>query len=158
MTKGSKSGEESRHCKTRREVLGAAGRGLVYAASSCLGMGLTGCVTVKRHIFQAGVGGKSLLLPASEMAKLQALTDVLEIRSIQQEDPVLIRKLQGRFVALSSTCTHRGCEVESNPSFYECPCHSSRFDLQGKVLNGPATQDLDRLTLEQTARGWELKF
>ncbi|MBE5960439.1 MAG: FAD-dependent oxidoreductase [Lachnospiraceae bacterium] len=37
-------------------------------------------------------------------------------------------------------CTHLGCELVYNPDedVYECPCHGSRFDCHGKVLDGPA--------------------
>ena len=41
-------------------------------------------------------------------------------------------------------CTHLGCELEWNPDeeVYECPCHGSRFDRNGKLLNNPALEDL----------------
>ncbi len=44
------------------------------------------------------------------------------------------------------TCTHMGCPLSWNPEeeTYECPCHGSRFDKDGKLLNGPAQKDLAR--------------
>ncbi|MDP2315431.1 MAG: FAD-dependent oxidoreductase [Pseudomonadota bacterium] len=44
----------------------------------------------------------------------------------------------------SATCTHLGCVVGWNRSegIWECPCHGSRFDAFGRVLNGPAISDL----------------
>lgn len=43
------------------------------------------------------------------------------------------------FTALSGTCTHEGCVV-SRVSFpvFVCPCHGSRYDLTGRVVQGPA--------------------
>ena len=43
-------------------------------------------------------------------------------------------------------CTHMGCPLVWNPeeSTYECPCHGSRFDRDGQVLDGPAQKNLAR--------------
>jgi cytochrome b6-f complex iron-sulfur subunit len=53
---------------------------------------------------------------------------------------VVIRADTARFVTLSRVCTHQGCTVVHNPatSSLNCPCHGSRFGLDGSVLNGPA--------------------
>lgn len=53
------------------------------------------------------------------------------------------------FFAMSATCTHLGCltqyEKENNRIF--CPCHGSRFDISGKVTEGPAPRPLPRFEL-----------
>jgi Rieske Fe-S protein len=45
---------------------------------------------------------------------------------------------------LSAVCTHLKCIVEWNSAekSWDCPCHGSRFDPYGKVLNGPAISAL----------------
>lgn len=45
---------------------------------------------------------------------------------------------------VSATCSHVGCIVEWNPleKSWDCPCHGSRFDPDGKVLSGPAISPL----------------
>ncbi|WBX97819.1 FAD-dependent oxidoreductase [Chryseobacterium gambrini] len=47
---------------------------------------------------------------------------------------------------LSPVCPHTGCNVAWNPSevSWDCPCHGSRFDIEGKLLNGPAMSDLKK--------------
>lgn len=45
----------------------------------------------------------------------------------------------------SAVCPHMKCVVRWNEveSSWDCPCHGSRFDCQGRVLIGPAVHDLD---------------
>ncbi len=50
----------------------------------------------------------------------------------------------GRLHAVSPVCTHMGCHVHWNAAeqSWDCPCHGSRFDVDGKVLNGPTVRPL----------------
>jgi Rieske Fe-S protein len=50
----------------------------------------------------------------------------------------------GKLHELSATCPHLGGVVAWNRAekTWDCPCHGSRFDCFGKVLNGPAVSDL----------------
>jgi Rieske Fe-S protein len=56
------------------------------------------------------------------------------------------RDQDGKLHALSSICTHQGCQVAFNAleRSWDCPCHGSRFDIDGRVLDGPATRPLEK--------------
>ena len=56
----------------------------------------------------------------------------------------LYRDAQGALHERSATCPHLGCIVHWNDAAktWDCPCHGSRFDCEGHVLNGPANRDL----------------
>ncbi|WP_181312515.1 FAD-dependent oxidoreductase [Nocardioides campestrisoli] len=45
---------------------------------------------------------------------------------------------------VSASCTHMGCLVslDETAEKWQCPCHGSRFELDGRVLEGPATSPL----------------
>ncbi len=52
---------------------------------------------------------------------------------------------EGRRHRVSAACTHLGCIVRWNSAerTWDCPCHGSRFDPDGRVLHGPATRPLE---------------
>lgn len=54
------------------------------------------------------------------------------------------RDRQGALHAVSMRCTHLGCLVRYNAAetSWDCPCHGSRFDVTGAVLEGPAVDPL----------------
>ena len=56
------------------------------------------------------------------------------------------RDERGGLHAVSVRCTHLGCLVRFTAAerSWDCPCHGSRFDVDGAVLEGPATDPLER--------------
>jgi glycine/D-amino acid oxidase-like deaminating enzyme/nitrite reductase/ring-hydroxylating ferredoxin subunit len=62
-----------------------------------------------------------------------------ERRAVHRDD-------DGEAHVLSATCTHLGCIVAYNDAerSWDCPCHGSRFGIDGVVLQGPATRPLTR--------------
>ncbi len=77
-------------------------------------------------------------------------TDSISV--IQQAQAVIIPTPNG-FEALSLVCPHLGCEVKTQDEGFECPCHGSRFDLDGSLLKGPADLPLKKLRLEILENG-----
>lgn len=61
----------------------------------------------------------------------------------------VFRDDHGTVVSCDAQCTHLGCIVHWNSTEreWDCPCHGSRFDPYGRVVNGPASVDLKRAEL-----------
>jgi glycine/D-amino acid oxidase-like deaminating enzyme/nitrite reductase/ring-hydroxylating ferredoxin subunit len=64
----------------------------------------------------------------------------------------IYRDREGTLHERSAVCTHLGCIVAWNAteSTWDCPCHGSRFDPDGKVLNGPAIAPLEPAEAEKS--------
>ena len=73
--------------------------------------------------------------------------------NIRLDIPAVIVNRSGTFEALSLCCTHLGCTLEEDGPGFSCPCHGSRFDEGGKVLAGPADQDLPILDIKENEDG-----
>ena len=60
------------------------------------------------------------------------------------EKVAVYRDESGKLNRHSAVCTHLQCIVHWNgvEKTWDCPCHGSRFDPKGKVLMGPAVDDL----------------
>ncbi|WP_044162549.1 FAD-dependent oxidoreductase [Virgibacillus sp. MSP4-1] len=57
----------------------------------------------------------------------------------------------GKLYVVNTTCTHMGCELEWNNGehTWDCPCHGSRFSIEGDVIEGPAERPLSQLDVEE---------
>jgi len=99
-----------------------------------------------------GVGGKWV---ADRVVERRAPDlDALErgsarLMEVGGEGVAAYRDPSGKVHAVSSTCTHLGCKVHWNDAenTWDCPCHGSRFGLDGTVIEGPAHESLARLEL-----------
>ena len=86
--------------------------------------------------------------PVSPVGSAQRLADLApDDGTVVETDgtsTACYRDRAGRIHAVSAVCTHLGCTVGFNREerTWDCPCHGSRFDVEGKVIQGPATENL----------------
>ena len=62
-----------------------------------------------------------------------------------------VKDTNGKPHVFAINCSHLGCPIAVNTtdSTFDCPCHGSRFHLDGTVLHGPATAPLSDLSWKQ---------
>jgi cytochrome b6-f complex iron-sulfur subunit len=73
----------------------------------------------------------------------------------KEQKVFIVRAKEGYFYAVSSVCTHLGCITnwKSEEGIIACPCHGSKFDRQGNVLEGPAPRPLLRFAMALDEQG-----
>jgi Rieske Fe-S protein len=65
------------------------------------------------------------------------------------EKLAIYKSEEGKVHALNPVCTHAKCVVGWNSAekSWDCPCHGARYSVDGKVLTGPASKDLQAVQL-----------
>lgn len=90
-------------------------------------------------------------LPLDEIEELSSMAPG-EGRVVKYHDEsvALHKDAHGGVHAVRPICTHLGCSVTWNMAeqSWDCPCHGARYSPDGEVLNGPASEDLERISVE----------
>lgn len=121
----------------RRAVFAGTGIAAIGAVAACGGGTTTDDGGGQQEAGDAPQGAPGTTLgPASEVP-------VGGGKIYSEEQIVVTQPAAGQFTGLSVTCTHQGCAVSSiTDGQIVCPCHGSRFALDGAVVQGPAEQPL----------------
>lgn len=103
----------------------------------------------------SGGGGGTSLLPtlAGQFANSRVQVTTAGSALANVDGAALVESIAGVFLvartgattfsAIDATCTHEGTTINGvNGSIYVCPGHGSRFNRDGRVVNGPATASL----------------
>jgi Rieske Fe-S protein len=118
----------------------------------------------RRTLRSIGRFAKENLNVAARYGEWLQRGDVADVSDIPRgEGAVLRRGLEARAVFVdehgraherSAVCTHLACLVGWNAAekTWDCPCHGSRFDTEGRVIHGPARADLARPAREGEER------
>ena len=83
--------------------------------------------------------------------------DLYPVNSVTllQEQQVYIVRTPAGFYAVSAVCTHLGCIThwKQEADMIACPCHGSKFQSNGKKIEGPAAHPLPHYAIDLTADG-----
>lgn len=145
-------------------VTGDSGTGLTHAQIA--GMLITDLVNGKENPWEklydpsrvnlkaAGTFFKEFAGGLFQYLKNKPDTDPDQISDLKQDEGKVLKwnnKTCGIYKSennqlhiVDATCTHLGCTVKWNndEKSWDCPCHGSRFTVEGVVINGPANENL----------------
>ncbi len=125
---------DRRQFLARMEVLVA---GVTYGGVPLL---LGGCAARAKYVTPI-VAGDRLTIP---LAHVTAGGGVL-VEDPMSDLPLFVhRSAAGTYVAVSTRCGHRGCQVEPAAEKLVCPCHGSEYTFDGTILQGPTQRALVR--------------
>ena len=93
----------------------------------------------------ASPGGDASAAPEA----LTSTADVPVGSGVIVGDVVVTQPVAGDYQAFSAVCTHSGCLINQvADGTINCPCHGSKFSLDGQVVNGPAARPLTPVSVE----------
>lgn len=145
------AGAASKARETAVEVPGVSRREFLYyiwgaSIALLLGQGVAGLIWFALPRFKEGeFGGKFPIaagdVPLLETAPLSIAAGRFHISNTNQG-----------LVALYGVCTHLGClpKWDTGTVRFNCPCHGSQYELDGRFITGPAPRGLDRFVLTVT--------
>jgi len=104
-----------------------------------LGAVVAGLVSGAGNLFAQ----KRLAISLDKAEKLKTVGGSILLK-IQEKDVLFVRESEDAIRVLNPVCSHQKCTVgyDQGKNRIVCPCHGSNFNLDGSVLNGPATQPL----------------
>ena len=139
---------------TRRRVL-QAGLGLV-AVSACAGCALFR--KLSEPDLRLSAGTTTIRLPRADYPALASPGGLVRVVVGEEQRVLIVRGANGVLVALDMTCTHFGSDLgyDAEAGVLACPSHGSRFDLGGRVVEGPADEPLERWEVRETEIAFEV--
>lgn len=94
---------------------------------------------------------KDIIMDKLSMEHIEALGEIrpgdAKVVRLGGTAYAVYREPKGKIHLLKSTCPHAKCEVRWNNAelSWDCPCHGSRFSINGQLLNAPAATGLKRI-------------
>ncbi len=100
-------------------------------------------------IAPAAAEAHKIAVPLAKLAMLESEGGSVVIK-VHDKQLLLVRDSVSTVRALSAICTHRHCTVAYQAADHriQCPCHGSRYGLDGHVIRGPAPRPLEAYPAE----------
>lgn len=127
----------------------------IYGLGAAIGLGLT-VPAVAYLLFPPKTKKEDEWVEATDISRLEVgVPEEIVFRrhrvdgwkvSSEKTSAWVVKKSATDVIAFAPQCTHLGCAYrwEERKKNFLCPCHTSNFDLEGKVIDGPAPRPLDR--------------
>lgn len=130
----------------RKTVLAGAGVGLVaVAVAACSSGSDSGSSEPSGSSPTESPAGSESTASAEALA---TTADVPVGSGVIVGEVVVTQPEAGDYKGFSAVCTHTGCLLnEIADGTINCPCHGSKFSLDGTVVNGPATKPLESVAI-----------
>ncbi|MBI4848543.1 MAG: ubiquinol-cytochrome c reductase iron-sulfur subunit [Nitrospirae bacterium] len=116
---------------SRRDFLGLAGIGVAIAASFTAIAGIFRMTKATVHYEES----------RKFKIGMPAEFPVGTIKKLDDKKVFVFADTEGLY-AISCICTHLGCIVSPTEWGFQCPCHGSKYNKDGKVIGGPAPRPL----------------
>lgn len=107
-------------------------------------------ISTNANIVKELAGG---LLPAARTEKILAMPNgSARVVDWKGQKIAVYKDEEGSLHGVSAKCTHMGCTVSWNNAekSWDCPCHGSRFDINGDILDTPALSPLAKKEITVT--------
>jgi cytochrome b6-f complex iron-sulfur subunit len=116
--------------------------GAAAAAAACGGCAISG--SRKAGVAVEPKQGAVRLTEAQSTALLASKGSILLKPKGVHDKILVVHPADNTLHAVSAICTHMGCTVDYNKDIdrIDCPCHGSRFAVDGSVIQGPAKRPL----------------
>jgi cytochrome b6-f complex iron-sulfur subunit len=95
-----------------------------------------------RMFYGTVTADQTILIPLTQLSGVDYLTVYVDAWS---ESIAVRQKTDGTYLSLLLVCTHQGAALDESGDEFTCEAHGSRFDENGNVLQGPATDPLTSL-------------
>lgn len=105
------------------------------------------------------IWNKLILKHIATIQQSKSIVPFNKNKTISFYDRFIVVNKNNETTVLNSRCTHLGCTIiNTENGKLVCPCHGSEYDLNGKVLRGPAYRNLEIIPSKIISNGKSLEI